>query len=236
MLASCDRRRGELSGVLLAVAGPSLYVRNDRGYGERVSAVSTNPIRWWAACAFARNPLARTADRIQAWAVVGGLALLVAAAYPALAVGQLGYAVRSQDVAAEAAQRHPVEATALGDSTAAPAQVESTSTTFVAPVRWTAGNVAHDTTTKVDRPVKAGDRVRIWLDDQGKVTTPPLTEADARLDALATTALVWLTMAAIVVGALLVLRSMLGRARNRSWDKSLRELVDNGGGSTTRRP
>lgn len=211
-------------------------MRKNLGYDERVSAVTTNSIRWWAACAFARTPLVRATDRIQAWAVVAGLVLLVAAAYPAMTVGRLGYTVRSQDVATEAAHRHPVQATAVADSMTDPTQVESTSTSFFAHVRWTAQNGAHDTTTKVDGPVKAGAAVRIWVDDQGKVTAPPLTDTDARVDAFATTALMWLTMAAIIGGALLGLRSTLGRARGRGWDRSLRELVDNGGGSTTRRP
>ncbi len=199
-------------------------------------SVTTHVIRWWVGCAFARPPLARATDRIQAWAVITGMALLVAAAYPALSVGHLGYAVRAREIAVEAAHRHPVEATALDDSVIDPAEVDSTSTTFLAPVRWTTRGGVHDTTAKVDGPVRTGDTVRIWLDDQGELTAPPLTDEDARVDALATTALVWLTMAAIVIGALLGLRSTIGRARDRSWDRSLRELVDNGGGSTTRRP
>jgi hypothetical protein len=200
-----------------------------------VSSV-THWIHWWAACTFGRTPFARPADRIQAWAVVVGMALLLAAAYPAVTIGHLGYAVRSHTIAAEAAVRHPVDATALADSTATPSQTESMSTTFLVHVRWIAPNGVHDLTTTVAQPVKAGEPVRIWLDDQGKVTTALLTDADARIDAIGTTALVWLTMAAFVALAMTGLRSVLGRSRDREWDRRLRELVDNGGGSTTLRP
>jgi hypothetical protein len=198
--------------------------------------MSVNVIRWWAACAFGRTPLARTADRIQARAIVVAMVLSIAVIYPAVSVGHLGYAVRSHTIAAEAAGRHAVEATALGDSIADPAQTESASTTFLAHVRWTAQDVMHDTTTKVDQPVKAGEQVRIWLDEQGKVTTAPLTDVDARIDAIGTAALLWLTMAAFIGAAMTGLWSVLGRGRNREWDRSLRELVGNGGGSTMRRP
>jgi hypothetical protein len=202
------------------------------------SAVTT--IRWWAACAFGRTALARSADRVQAWAVVAGLLVAIAATYPAAAAGQLGYASRSQDIAAQAATHHPVEATALGNSTPDPAlsestSTESTSTTFQVHVGWTAQNVSHDAMTKIEQPVKAGAQVRIWLDDKGKLTTAPPTAADARVDAIGTAVLAWMAMVLLIGGALAVLRSVLGRSRNREWDRGLRELVDNGGGSTTPR-
>jgi hypothetical protein len=205
------------------------------GHDTRVSSVTTT-IRWWAACAFGRTPLARSADRVQAWAVVAGLLIAIAATYPAVALGHLGYTARSHTIAAEAATRHPVEATALNDSTADATQIESTTTTFLVHVRWTAQNAVHDAIAKIEQPVQAGGQVRIWLNDEGKVTTPPPTESDARIDAIGTVALVWLAMVAMVGAALAALRNVVGRSRNREWDRGLRELVDNGGGSTTPRP
>jgi len=195
--------------------------------------LTMNPIRWWTVRAFGRTSLARTADRVEAWAVLVGMVMLMVAVYPAWAVGQAGYAARSHDIAAEAASAHPVEATALGNSKSQPSASESVDTTFVVDVRWFAQNATHDAVAKVDHPVKAGDHVGIWVNNEGKVTTAPPTEADARITAIGTVALVWLTMVAIVGAAFAMLRKALDGSRDRGWDRGLRELVGNGGGSAS---
>jgi hypothetical protein len=198
--------------------------------------MSRKPVRWWAARAFGRSPLMRAADRVEAWAVVVGLALLVAAAYPAMAIGQMGYDASSQTIATDTSDRHPVEATALGNSSSAPSIPESTNTMFTVNVRWFSQHAAHDTVTRVDEPVKAGDRVRIWLTDQGTVTTPPMTDADAHLIKIGTVALSWVVLAALIACAFMLLRSRLDRVRDRHWARGWLELVEDGGGSTTVTP
>lgn len=209
---------------------------NAADYGTTPSPVTMTPIRWWAKCAFGRDPLLRGADRMQAWGLVVGFVAIIAAIVPATSLGQLGYAERAQTIASEAATRHQVPAIALSDSTADPTQVESaTSASFVAHVRWTAQNAAHEDYSKVEQPVRAGQQVRIWLDDAGKVTTPPQTDADARVDAMGTAAILWLGFAAMIVIAMAMFRTALGRARDRRWDRGLQALVD-GGGSAAQRP
>jgi hypothetical protein len=205
-------------------------------FGERgtgVASLTMSPIRWWTVRVFGRTSLARAADRMEAWAVAVVMVMLLVAAYPAWAVGQAGYAARSHAIAAEAASHHPVDSTALGNSRSEPSISESVETTFVVDVRWFAQNATHDAVAKVDHPVKAGDHVDIWLNDKGHVTTPPLTDADARITAIGTVALLWLTMAAMVGAAFAMLRKVLDGSRERGWDRSLRELVGNGGGSAT---
>ena len=163
---------------------------------------------------------------------------VIAAAVPAVALGNLGFSERTQTIAAESAARDPVQAIAHSDSTANPTQVESTSTSasFQAHVRWTANNLAHDDYSKVEQPVRAGQPVRIWLDDAGKVTTPPQTEADAQVDAMGTVVIVWLGFAALVGVAMAMVRTSLRHARDRRWDRGLQALVDDGGGSAAQRP
>lgn len=211
---------------------------NAADYGTPPSPVTMNPIRWWAKCAFGRDPLLRAADRLQAWGLVVAFVAVVAAVVPAVALGHLGYAERTQTIAAEASARHPVQAIALSDSTSDPTQVESTSTAtpFVAHVRWTSRDIPRDDFTKVEQPVRAGQPVQIWLDDTGKVTSPPQTDVDARVDAMGTAALVWLGFVAVVGIALAMLVTALRRARNRKWDHGLQALVDDGGGSAAQRP
>ena len=206
-------------------------------HGTQPSPVTMSPIRVWAKCAFGRGPLLRGADRMQAWGLILAVVAMVAAIAPAMSLGQLGYAERAKTIAAEAATRHQVQAIALSDSTADPTQVESaTSASFVAHVRWTAQNVAHEDYSKVEQPVRAGQPVRIWLDDAGKVTAPPQTEADARVDSMGTAAILWLGFAAMIGIATAMFRTAIGRAKDRRWDRGLQALVDDGGGSAAQRP
>ncbi|MCV7421867.1 hypothetical protein H7K45_15060 [Mycobacterium yunnanensis] len=195
-----------------------------------------NPLRWWVTCALGRGPLLRRADRVHAWGLVIGFAAMIAAIAPAVAVGQVGYTARAQTIAAEAATRHPAEAIAMSDSTADPTQIESGSTSFLAHVRWTARDGAHDDYTKLEQPVKAGQPVRIWLDDAGKPTTPPLTDADARVVAMGTAAIVWLGLAAVIGVGVAMLQMAVNRARDRKWERGLRALVDDVDGPAPHRP
>jgi hypothetical protein len=195
-----------------------------------------NPIRWWTRRALGRSPLSRRADRTEAWAILAGLVLLIGAVFPAMAVGEVGYAARSGANAVEAATRHAVDATAVANSKADPVISDAVPTTFSVRVRWFAHNETHDAVTKVDRPVKAGDRVPVWVDDRGDLTTAPLTDDDVHLVAAGTAALVWLAAAIAVGAAFAVLRAALERSRNRAWDRELYELVGNGGGSANFRP
>jgi nitrate reductase NapE component len=199
-------------------------------------AVTINPIRQWRAHAFGRSPLTRGADRVEAWAVIAVFVVLIAAVFPALAVGQLGYQARTQEIAADIASRHPVEATALGASTADPSVSETTPTTFLVNVRWYEQNTAREAVTKVDGPVKAGDQVPLWVTTKGIVTAPPPTAADGIMMKIGTVALSWLILAVLVAGAYGILRMKLNRVRDRRWDRGWRDLVDNGGGSATFRP
>jgi hypothetical protein len=192
--------------------------------------------RWWATCGLRRNPLVRRVDRVQAWSLVAGIVVLVIAAQQASAYSATVYAARSHDVVVESAKRHAVEATALADSTSsAKGPASATRLVYSDHVQWFEKNATHDDVVKIDRPVKAGDRVGIWLDDQGKVTSAPPTDDGAHADAIGVAALLWLLCLAIVTGALEILRRVLDRARRRAWDRELRLLVDNGGGSSTTR-
>lgn len=188
-------------------------------------------LRWWTVRAFGRSPLNRTADRVQAWAVAVALVLLAAAIIPAATVGRLGYEAHEQAVAADIAARHAVEATARTDATADATGAESPTTTFRVDVRWTDQNGGHLGVTTVDGPVKAGDRVPVWVTDQGTITTPPPSAADSRTTLLGIVSLTWLLLAGAVAGAYALLRSRLNRGRDREWDRGWRDLADNGGGS-----
>jgi hypothetical protein len=203
-----------------------------------VVPVSANPCRWWNVRTLGRHPLTRRVDRLQAWAVVAGIVLLIVAAHQAAGYSDTAYAERSQTLAAEAATHHPVEATALSASTSvAKGPVSAETLVYPDHVQWFANNATHDEVVNVDHPVRAGERVGIWLDDKGKVTTSPPSNDVAHADAIGMAAVLWLLCLAAVAAALVILRRVFDRARHRGWDRDLRLLVDNGGGSsTTRKP
>ena len=68
------------------------------------------------------------------------------------------------------------------------------------------------------------------------MTNPPQTEADARVDALGTSAILWLGFVAMIGIAMAMFRTAVGRAKDRRWDRGLQALVDDGGGSAAQRP
>lgn len=176
----------------------------------------------------------RTTDRVEAWAILMLFVTLVAAVYPAFLVGDVASDARLRSLAADVASRHEVGATAMADSSAQPSLSESGETTFVVDARWVDDGVTSESAVKVDGPVRMGERVSVWLTDEGKVTTP--TADDVQLMRLGSVALAWSTMALAAAAAFAVLRRKLTRARDLRWDRSWREYAGNGGGSTTITP
>ncbi|AKS31792.1 hypothetical protein [Mycolicibacterium goodii] len=168
----------------------------------------------------------RRADRLQAWTLVTAVLLTIAAIYPAAHLGHAGYAGRAQAIAAEAAARHPIEATALAGSTIDPTLAEATTpASFHVRVQWNTQSGVRQALSAVDHPVKAGDKVRIWLDDKGAVTSAPKTDSDARIAGIGAFVFAWLAMVVLIGGGYAAVHVALTRRRNREWDQGLRELV-----------
>jgi hypothetical protein len=205
--------------------------------GEAVTTTMGRRRRWWVVRALRGHPLARLVDRLEALAVVAAIVLVAGAVFAALACHDVVYASRSETIAAEATARHPVEATAIHADKPKPRGPGPASTAqYSVHVEWFAQNATRDGVVKADRVLKPGDRLRIWVDDRGEVTRAPRTDADARADAAVVSVLLWLLCAAVVAGAMAALRRALDRVRYRGWDRSLRLLIEDSGGSSTRRP
>lgn len=158
--------------------------------------------------------------------------LLALVAYWCVGLGHVIDAERAALFAREAATRHSAEATAVS---AAKAPTPTQAPGYTVHVQWVSQNVTHDDVMRVSRDVRPGDKVPVWLDEQGKLTQAPRTAADATADAVASAVLLWLVALSAVVGALYGLRRLVDRARYRAWDRDLhRLLVDNDGGWATR--
>ena len=73
------------------------------------------------------------------------------AVFPAVLLGEAGYAARSHTSAAEASSRHRVDAVAVGNAKTDPTMSDSAPAKFSVPVRWFAQNASRDAEVKIDR-------------------------------------------------------------------------------------
>jgi hypothetical protein len=181
----------------------------------------------------AGGPLVRFVDRVEAWAALTAVVLLIVAAFFAAQVSESIRADQLRTAEVEASQRHLVEAVALDRSRVKP---QRALTTFTVPVQWFAHGVTRNTVVEMPRPVMAGDRVGIWTDSRGNAVSAPRTSADARANAVGAAIGFWLLGFSMVTGVGLVLRRAFNRVRHRAWDRDLELLVGNGGGSTANNP
>lgn len=164
--------------------------------------------------------LVRRSDRLEAGALLGSL-LLVVLLVPLL-VG-LGLAV-GRNLAADAARQratgHSVTAVLLQDSppVAVDASGELVAASARTPARWhLASGVTRDGLVPADHGLRAGARVRIWLDAAGWPAPLPLSP----LRAAATGTLVgvssWLAALAVLTLGLATLHQGLEHLRGRAW-------------------
>ena len=172
----------------------------------------------------------RRVDRVEAWAVIAGVILVLLAAQYCSTVSDAIFASRSQTFAAEASTKHQADAVATAASTPDAKTAQQALQRYTAHIQWLAQNATHDEVVKLDHAVKAGDHVPVWLDDRGNATTPPLTNADAKADAVGGAVLLWVLVASSLAGGVALLRRVLNRFRYRSWDRGLRWLLVDGGG------
>ena len=189
--------------------------------------------RWWVLRAFGRNPLVRTVDRAEAWAVVGVLVGLFIALFIAADVSDAIEASELRVIQVEASQRHPVDAVA---TSASEQKQQGTAVVNRVNVRWFGGAQTQERTVRVQTAVASGEPVRLWFDDAGQIRPAPRDAADAVASGIGAGVILWLAIVALATWALTVLRRLLDRRRARGWDRALQTVVGNGGGSTAHNP
>lgn len=69
-----------------------------------------------------------------------------------------------------------------------------------------------------------GTAVDIWLDANGDLTSPPLTQRDAAAVAISTAVGAWLAFVVALVGIFVGVRALLNRARYADWEREWRRL------------
>jgi hypothetical protein len=181
-----------------------------------------DPRRWRVGRVVARNPLLRRSDRVEA--LVGLIAVLATLiAIPiAVVAGAIAYDARAQLYAHEAHDRRLVTGTVTD---ARHQDMDST----VAQAWWPNDGGGRTGTLYLTSPVNAGDSIKLWVDRDGKPTSPPNPAWHAVGDAVGAAGLVVLIAGLGAASLVVAVRSRLDRGRDAQWDRDLRCLVDDGG-------
>jgi hypothetical protein len=164
------------------------------------------------------GPLKRTSDRAQFLARVLLVCTLAAAVPVALVVASLAHAQAVTEVAAQSLERHQVDAELLADPTVITRGSDDIPPSSRAPVVWS-GPAGGERTgdAAVSLSARAGSTVRIWVDQDGDLTSRPLDAADAVAQAVAAGAVVYLWTSTSAAAVYLAFRASLDRRRLRRW-------------------
>jgi hypothetical protein len=186
-----------------------------------------DPRRWRIGRIFGRNPLLRRADRVEALVMLVALVVSLVAIPVAGVAAIVVYDVRDSRYAQEAHERHTVVATVLET------QSDGAGSTFVQ-ARWPVAAGERTGPLQLTTDAKVGDRIGIWVDNDGNPVAAPTPTwhavGDAYGTALAILLFVGVTMTSLVSG----LRSRLDRARDAQWERELRCLEEDGGRTNQR--
>jgi len=163
-----------------------------------------------------RNPLRRTADRVEA-AIMAGLLVVFLAVVPLAALAAAGQ-VAASGMRAERAQARwrQVPAVLLQD---APDPAHALSLEPLVGARWTApGGPPREGEVYAPGGARAGTTVIVWTDRSGRLEGAPVQHADVTvLEAFAALAAAALAATVVVVTGFLARRS-LDRRRLAAWD------------------
>ncbi|MFF2808651.1 hypothetical protein ACFVT2_16040 [Streptomyces sp. NPDC058000] len=171
------------------------------------------------------NPLRRRTDRWEAWLALAA-ALLIAVGAPCAGwfTGRAAHGALLEAVRLQRQQRHVVWATVDRPAAATPADPNPESAAqhdvhLRVIAHWPGpGGGRRTGEVTAPRPVEAGDRFRMWADEQGRAATRPMDEGTAATHAV----LAGLGSAAAAGGLVeggrrLAVRQLMAR-RFRRWD------------------
>jgi hypothetical protein len=174
-----------------------------------------------------RDPLVRTIDRIEALVLVLAVVVALLAAPIAAAAGTAVYDSNRHIYAEQAHTRHTVAATVTDDDAAQPVLRTRTS---IVPARWTAAGAEHTGTVEAPSTAKTGDRVAIWVDNNGEQVSEPTPTSRAAAEAAMGALVIWICAAAMAATLFTVTRAVCDRIRFTRWQHDLDLLVGNGDG------
>lgn len=173
-----------------------------------------------------RHPLVRPTDRIEAFAVVLTVVVMLVTAPIAAAIGTTVYDARRTMYAEQADTRQVVTATVIDDDAA---QAVLRTNTALMPARWSVAGVEHTGAVDVASTAKTGDVVEIWVDDRGERTSAPTPVGLAAVEAVTGALVLWLVVGGIQGGLLMAIRALCDRVRSAAWQRELDHLAGTDG-------
>jgi len=189
------------------------------------------PMTWPVLRLFSRNPLVRTSDRIETAVATLAVVVIVTATAFAGVFGTIIHDNQAQKYLQQTQTRHAVVATAVDDSESA---VAPNTVAFTVNARWRYNGINHTDLIGWNNTVKAGDSLRIWVDDQGARAERPSPVERAAVDALTAAVVGWLIVVAAAAQVVAAVRAHATRMRDAQWERDIRCLTDDDGGRTNR--
>jgi hypothetical protein len=192
-----------------------------------MESFAIRPANWPACRLFSRHPLVRGTDRVEDAVVVFATLLVIIAAACAGVLGTWAHDFQKQKYLAEAAARHTVTATVLGDGIPGAASDSAVSNVVA---EWQANGKRHTDKLSWGGPAKAGDRLRIWIDSDGNIVDAPTPVSRAGRDAVVIAFTGWWFTAMVIAHIAGLARARIARLRDVQWEQGIRDLVENKGG------
>lgn len=161
------------------------------------------------------NPLRRTSDRCEFWfRRMLMLVLVLGLPVAALSAGLTAYESSMRTVHAQAVERHGVTARLTSDVLG-----DSRVSKRPAPIRWTERNgIARTGTALVEPGTPKGAIVRVWVDRDGTITSPPMNAAEAQANGWFVAGMAALGVALGAHAAQAAMRLALDRRRYAQWE------------------
>ncbi|MGH8868143.1 MAG: Rv1733c family protein [Actinomycetes bacterium] len=169
---------------------------------------------------FDGNPLRRTTDWLQSATTVALLALFVLVA-PVLGMlaGQAAYAKGSAAEQVQRGDRHAVQAKIVKSASTSVTNPDGAPLQSSAWVRWRGPDGArHEGRARVSPGADVGSKVTVWIDEDGRLVTAPLTHAQVVSNAVSAGLIVVVGTGGVLVLVWFVVRRRLERSRMDDWD------------------
>ncbi|MGY4103084.1 Rv1733c family protein [Nocardia sp. R16R-3T] len=188
-----------------------------------MSEYPSMPTRLWRRRPWRTGSLMRVSDRVEALVWLFAIVVMLVAVPVAGAAGTAGYTAAANRIRVENATKVAVPATI----TTKPERIVtvdaygSSTERFDATVRWDQNGRSGATTTEVPHKSAPGDEVRMWLDADGKVTTPPVRPVNAATSGIGigitVLAVIWSGAILLGYGTGQLLRTRSYAAMDREW-------------------
>lgn len=175
-----------------------------------------------------RNGLADAGDRWEGAVLVVTLIVALLAVPIAAATGSEIYATQRDQAAGEHQSKHQVNAALIGETPPAssPGQRGGAAAPTPVPATWQLPDgSARQGLVDAHHDSAAGTTVRIWIDESGGVTEPPMTTEGAAVTAAVSAFVLWCAITGAMALLYLTVRLAHSRTRLRRWTNEWKRIA-----------